>query len=250
MARIGLDLGSSYTKGVFVDDEGNIVARACAKTGYDFPAAARKVLAELSPHRPLADPVFTCGYGREQAGVPSVAQSEIIAVAAAVFRRCRRAAVILDIGGQDTKYIKITDAGAVDTFRLNKKCAAGTGAFLEEIAFRLGVPPEDFDALAHGATEEIRLNSFCTVFAVSEVIGLIKKGTPLPDIVLGIYNSIVGRAIELAPLASPLVLTGGIPAAHPMVVELFRRIHPDVEVPADAQFMAAHGAALLGTTTP
>lgn len=245
MIRLGLDLGSSYTKGVLVDGAGAVVDRLAVKTGYDFQAAARQVIEALSRGREISTPVFSCGYGREQVDRPHAACSEIIALARAVFEQYRRAAVVLDIGGQDTKFIRITDAGTIDAFKLNRKCAAGTGSFLEEIAFRLGVPPEDFSRLAGEATEEIRIGSFCTVFAISEIIGLIKKGAVLPNIVRGIYHCIVDRALELAPLGEQLILTGGVPAMHPMIVQLLRKIHPETECPDHAQFMAAYGAVLL-----
>lgn len=247
MIRLGLDLGSSYTKGVLVDDAGAVVDRLAVKTGYDFLGASRQVIEALSRGREISSPVFSCGYGREQVARPFVACSEVIALARAAFERYRRAAVVLDIGGQDTKFIRITDAGTIDTFKLNRKCAAGTGSFLEEIAFRLGVPPSDFNALAGEATEEIRIGSFCTVFAISEIIGLIKKGASLPNIVLGVYGCIVERAAELAPLEGPVVLTGGVPATHPAIVALFRKMHPDAECPEDAQFLAAHGSVLVGS---
>lgn len=247
MHRLGLDLGSSYTKGVLVDGAGAVVDRLAVKTGYDFLGASRQVIETLSRGREISTPVFSCGYGREQVDRPHAACSEIIALARAVFERYRRAGVILDIGGQDTKYIKITDEGIIGTFKLNRKCAAGTGSFLEEIAFRLGVPPEDFNRLAGEATDEIRISSFCTVFAISEVIGLIKKGVSLPNIVLGIYHSIVGRALELAPPGEHLILTGGVPAMHPAIVALFRKAHPDAEGPEDAQFLTAYGSVLVGS---
>ena len=88
--------------------------------------------------------------------------------------------------------------GQVDKFKMNRKCAAGTGSFIEEIAFRLDVTPAEFTALAKEATGEVKINSFCTVFAISEIIGLLKNGAMLPNIILGIYNSIILRSSELS----------------------------------------------------
>lgn len=249
MYRIGLDLGSSYTKGVLVDKAGKVVDRVAIRTGYDFSAASKKTIDRLSKGKKIEYPVYSCGYGREQLKEQFIPNSEIIALTKAVFERYGRGGVILDIGGQDTKYIKMTEKGIVDRFKLNRKCAAGTGSFLEEIAFRLDVSIEDFNELAEKATEEIKLGSFCTVFAISEIIGMIKKGVLLPNIVMGIYNSVIDRAMELSPVGESLILTGGVPAAHPMIVKLFKNIHPDTICPEHAQFMAAYGAVLLNIAT-
>jgi len=245
MFRLGLDLGSSYTKGVIVDGDRNPIDRLVVKTGYDFRAAAAEIINTFSRKYQIEFPVFTCGYGREQVEDPFVSNSEITALAKAVFRAYRRKAVILDIGGQDTKFISLADDGTIEKFKVNRKCAAGTGAFLEEIAFRLGVSPEKFDELAGLATEKIEISSFCTVFAVSELIGLIKKGVSLPNIVMGVYRCVMTRALELAQPGYPIILTGGLAARHPMIVKLFKEIFPDVESPEPAQFMAAHGSILL-----
>lgn len=245
MLRLGLDLGSSYTKGAIVDGELNLIDRLAVRTGYDFHAAATEIIKTFSLKYQIESPVFSCGYGREQVGVPFVPNSEITALAKAVYRLHGRKAVILDIGGQDTKFIRIADDGLIEKFKVNRKCAAGTGAFLEEIAFRLGVAPEKFDELAGQANEKIEINSFCTVFAVSELIGLIKKGISLPNIVMGVYRCVVTRALELAPPDYPIILTGGLAARHPRIIKLFKEIYPDVESPEMAQFMAAHGSVLL-----
>ncbi len=157
-------------------------------------------------------PVYTCGYGREQIQVPFVSNSELIALSRAVYEIYKRSCSIIDIGGQDTKFIQVNALGQVEKFKMNRKCAAGTGSFLEEIAFRLDVTPAEFTEFAKEATEEVKINSFCTVFAISEIIGMIKNGATLPNIILGIYNSIILRSIEMSLVEDHLVITGGLPA--------------------------------------
>ncbi len=245
MYRIGLDLGSSYTKGVLVDDGGRIVDHMAVRTGYDFRSASKTILDHFGAQNELRYPVYSCGYGREQLDVPYEANSEIIALAAAVHRAYPERLDIIDIGGQDTKYVRMTETGYVENFKMNRKCAAGTGAFLEEIAFRLGMDPSLFDAMARKSTKEIRLNSYCTVFAVSEIIGLIKNGSSMPDLVRGVYHSIAKRCEELALPQHTLVFTGGVPDRHPMIVEMFSRRWPDIRKPELPQFMAAYGCVLL-----
>ena len=245
MYRVGIDLGSSYTKGVLVDENNKIVDYHLTKTGFDFNKAAQKIISKFSSEFKIHDKVYTCGYGRDELKVPFVSNSEIIALAKAVFEIYKKKCSIIDIGGQDTKYIVINDLGQVDKFKMNRKCAAGTGSFIEEIAFRLDISAVEFSSLAEEATEESKINSYCTVFAVSEIVGMIKKGSTMPNIILGIYNSVIDRSVELSPVENFLVLTGGIPDNHPMMIKLFKKKFPNCESPEKSQFLAAWGSVLL-----
>jgi predicted CoA-substrate-specific enzyme activase len=248
MYRIGIDLGSSYTKGVLVDEGNQIVDSLCVKTGYSFINAAKTIIGKFSKDHQIQFPVYSCGYGREQPGVPYVAKSEITALSKAVYDIYKKPCSVIDIGGQDTKYIKINGKGQVDKFKMNRKCAAGTGSFLEEIAFRLDISALEFNQIAEQSTKEIRINSFCTVFAISEIIGMIKNGADMPGIVLGIYNSIIERSFELALIEDFLVVTGGIPDNHPMILKLFKNKFENTESPERSQFLAAYGCVLLNNT--
>lgn len=245
MYRLGIDLGSSYTKGVLVDENNRMEAFHCVKSGYNFNNAAEKIIAHFSEKYEITYPVYTCGYGREQIQARFVANSELIALSRAVYEIYQCSCSIIDIGGQDTKFIQVNAQGQVDKFKMNRKCAAGTGSFIEEIAFRLDVTPAEFTALAKEATGEVKINSFCTVFAISEIIGLIKNGAILPNIILGIYNSIILRSTELSLVEDRLVITGGLPATHPTIVSLFKNRFPGSESPEHSQFLAAFGCVLL-----
>ncbi len=249
MYQLGIDLGSSYTKGVLVDEDNNIVGHHFVKTGFDFKKAAQNIIDKFSSNYEIQYPVFTCGYGREQLDIEYIPNSEIIALSKSVFKKYNRKCSIIDIGGQDTKYIKINQQGQVDKFKMNRKCAAGTGSFIEEIAFRLDISAMEFNSLAMQATEEIRINSFCTVFAISEIIGMIKKGFTMPNIILGIYNSIVERCVEMSPLEDYLIITGGVPDNHPEIIKLFNKRFIDTDSPEKSQFMAAYGCVLLNQDT-
>jgi (R)-2-hydroxyacyl-CoA dehydratese activating ATPase len=245
MFKIGIDLGSSYTKGVLVDENHNIVDSFLTKTGFDFNKAAQKIIDKFSAEHEIEYPVFTCGYGRDEVKFPYVSNSEIIALAKAVYKKYQKKCSVIDIGGQDTKFIAINELGEVEKFKMNRKCAAGTGSFIEEIAFRLDIPPIEFNAYADQADSETRINSYCTVFAVSEIIGLIKKGIPLPNIISGIYQSIIDRCLELSPLDDFLIITGGVPDNHPAIIKLFKKKFSNCESPDKSQFMAAYGCVLL-----
>ena len=245
--HLGIDLGSSYTKGVLVDENNRMEAFHCVKSGYNFSNASAKIISHFTENYMISYPVYTCGYGREQIQVPYVSNSELIAISKAVYEIYKHPCSIIDIGGQDTKFIKVNARGQVDKFKMNRKCAAGTGSFLEEIAFRLDVTPEEFTAFAKEATGEVKINSFCTVFAISEIIGMIKNGAQLPDIILGIYNSIILRSVEMALVEDHLIITGGLPAMHPTIVSLFKKRYPDSDSPEHSQFLAAYGCVLLNS---
>ena len=245
MYKVGIDLGSSYTKGVLVDENNTVLDYHLVKTGFDFNKASKKILDRFSEKYEIQYPVYTCGYGREQLKVPVVSNSEITALAKAVYQKYGRPCSVIDIGGQDTKYVKVNDSGNVDRFKMNRKCAAGTGSFIEEIAYRLDVTAVEFNDIAEVATEEIKINSFCTVFAVSEIIGKIKQGTSLPNLILGIYHSVIDRCFELSHVEDLLVITGGIPDNHPMIVRLFKEKFVNTVSPEKSQFLAAWGSVLL-----
>lgn len=247
MYRLGIDLGSSYSKGVLVDENNRMAAFHCVKSGYNFNNASKKIITHFAENYEIEYPAYTCGYGREQVQVPFVSNSELIALSKAVFEICKRPCSIIDIGGQDTKFIKVNSHGQVDKFKMNRKCAAGTGSFLEEIAFRLDVSPAEFTEFAKEATQEVKINSFCTVFAISEIIGMIKNGATLPNIITGIYNSIILRSIEMSLVEDHLVITGGLPAMHPTLIRLFQERYPDSECPEHSQFLAAYGCVLLNS---
>jgi len=260
MYQIGIDLGSSYTKGVLIDKTGEIVDCKVTKTGYDYKSASHKIMDEWFDRYETSSTVYSCGHGRDQLDVPYHPVSEFTTLAKAIFKKYQKSTTIIDIGGQDTKYIRISSTGNIEDFKINRKCAAGTGSFLEEIAFRLDIPLEKFNQLAQEAQkdtlpketiqkEEITINSFCTVFAISEIVGLIKKGVSLPDIVLGVYYSVIERVTEMIPPKSSLILTGGVFSKHPLMVNLLRKIYKQVVCPEKAQFMAAFGCATAGLTS-
>jgi activator of 2-hydroxyglutaryl-CoA dehydratase len=129
---------------------------------------------------------------------------------------------------------------------MNRKCAAGTGAFLEEIALRLGVPIEELEPLARGTVDEVRLSSFCTVFAKTEILAHLRAGVPVGRIVRGAFDAVVTRVMEMAPLDGYVVLTGGVVAHNPTVASIIAaKLGRAVEVPPHPQFAGALGAALV-----
>jgi predicted CoA-substrate-specific enzyme activase len=153
--------------------------------------------------------------------------------------------VVIDIGGQDAKVIRLDAAGQRLTHRMNRKCAAGTGSFLDEISLRLGLDIASLDQLATGATEELELSSFCTVFAGTELLTLIRAGKRPADLARAAYQSLVKRIITMDVFEGRIVATGGVVAHHPTVVALLsEQLRAEVIVPPHPQEMGAFGAAL------
>ncbi|MBN2489926.1 MAG: ATPase [Planctomycetes bacterium] len=246
---LGLDIGASAAKGVLLQG-GAVRARALLRSGADFAAAARacleQVLGAAGIEAGAIDRTVATGYGRRSVDFAAASVTEITCHARGCYASFPQAMVIVDIGGQDNKVIRVDAGGARRNFKMNRKCAAGTGAFLEEIADRLEMPLQELNGLAGQATGDVELGSFCTVFAKTELLKLIAQGTPLPEIVKAAYRSVVKRILEMDPLEGTVVMTGGVVAHNPIVVELLSEaLGRGVRVPEFPQHTGALGAALL-----
>ncbi|MBE0617403.1 MAG: ATPase, partial [Proteobacteria bacterium] len=239
---LGLDLGSSWSKAVLLDGEGDLAARALHRTGISFEEVAadlrRAALQTAGADEGRIACTVTTGYGRRNVDFADVRRTEISCHAAGAFHHFPREMDVVDIGGQDNKIIHVRRDGAVANFLMNRKCAAGTGAFVEEIAHRLDLPLEKIEAYAEAATKEITLSSFCTVFSATEVIKLIREGEGPENLCRGIFNSVVARVAEMGPLGDFIVMSGGVVAAFPVVAQLLAaRTGGEVRVPPHPQFL-------------
>jgi len=195
------------------------------------------------------DLIVATGYGRHLARESFGAQvvTEIKAYAVGASALFPQAAAVLDIGGQDTKVISLAPGGKVADFEMNDKCAAGTGKFLEVMARALGFTLEELGAASIAADSGVQISSMCTVFAESEVTGLVHRGEDRGRIARGLHESIARRtlgALKRVGAGGPLVFAGGV-ARNPAMVELVRAgFAGQVLVPAEAQTVGALGAAL------
>ncbi len=244
----GVDVGASATKLVLVDAAGGTLARAIEPSGVDYAATASRCLASARAEAGLAQApraTIATGYGRGNVAYADETRTEIHCHGSGCYHDLRRAITVVDIGGQDNKVIHLDDRGARREFRMNRKCAAGTGAFIEEIALRLGLPVEALNDLAAGAAEAVPLGSFCTVFAKTEILSHLRRGAPVAGIVRGAFASVVERIVEMDPLEGTVVATGGVVAHNPVIVEILAaRLGREVITPAAPQFTGALGAAL------
>ena len=248
---VGTDVGASRTKVAVIDGDRQLIGWAVKKSGTDFAATARTCL-DLSIEMAGADEAeivgsISTGYGRSNVDFATGSKTEIGCHAKGCFLSFPYAATIIDIGGQDNKIIKLDDRGLRTNFKMNRKCAAGTGAFLEEMAMRLDVSLGEMDGLARRSENMVKLGSFCTVFSATEVLENIRQGVKLPDIVKGVFFSMVKRVLEMDSLTEKVVMTGGVVAHNPYLVTMAQDIiGRSILVPEFPQLTGAIGAALYG----
>ena len=246
---LGVDVGASATKAVLLDGE-TVGARAIRRSGANFASAAHACFDEVLTAARITDTHIACtvatGYGRRSVDFADRTVTEITCHARGCHHSFPQAITIVDIGGQDNKVIELEATGDRRNFKMNRKCAAGTGAFLEEIANSLDTPVESLNELASQATGDVELGSFCTVFAKTELLALIARGTPLPEIVKAAFRSVTKRILEMDPLTGQVVMTGGVVAHNLVMVQLISEsLGREVFVPDHPQYTGALGAALI-----
>ena len=251
----GIDIGSTYTKAVLLDSDRNVAGKAVRRTGFKVQQAAELVFEELLKNagveRAQVTYVGATGYGRFSVPFRHAQITELTAHAQAAVQLFPDTRTILDIGGQDIKAIKVDAEGRVKAFRLNDKCAAGTGAFLEKTARYLGLSTEDIGPYALRSTAPKSISSVCAVFAESEVINHLSNGIPAEDIMMGAMVSLGGRAIQLmrrVGLEPGYMLTGGMTRNEAMVHALEKALVSSFHVAPNGlgQLNGAYGAAYLG----
>jgi predicted CoA-substrate-specific enzyme activase len=245
----GIDIGASAAKLALIDDQYRIIAKAVRRSGVNYAQTAQlcrdEALAAAGLELSQIRGAVATGYGRDNVPWVSGKMTEIACHGRGAYHHYRAAITVIDIGAQDCKVIHLDGTGFRTGFKMNRKCAAGTGSFLEEIAYRLDLKPSDLNGLAAQSTREVTLGSFCTVFAATEVLEKIRQGLHVEDIVKGAFRSVVNRVREMDLVTGSLVMTGGVAAYNPVLVELAGQAFGcEVAVPPEAQFMGALGAAI------
>lgn len=251
----GMDIGSTYSKAVVLADDLAIVGTAVRRTGLKLGQVAGSVFEEVLTAAGLdrADITYVAatGYGRYTVPFRHAQITELTCHARAASHLFPSTRTILDIGGQDIKAIRIDEHGRVRAFRLNDKCAAGTGAFLEKTARYLGLTADDIGPYALRSTSPVEVSSVCAVFAESEVISHLAGGVPAEDIINGAIIALAGRAVQLVRrvgLEPEYLLAGGMTHNAAMVAALERHLKASLHVAPNGlgQLNGAYGAALLG----
>jgi predicted CoA-substrate-specific enzyme activase len=251
----GIDIGSTYTKAVLLDQTRTVRATALRRSGYKPAVAAAGVFDDLVANAGIGKAavtyVATTGYGRYMVAFRHTQITELTCHAVATGYHFPSVRTILDIGGQDIKAIHIDERGRVRAFRLNDKCAAGTGAFLEKTARYLGLGTADIGAYALRSTKPVEISSVCAVFAESEVINHLAGGITPEDIMQGAIVALGGRAVQLMKrvgLEADYALAGGMTNNAAMVAALEAKLGAPLKLPPRGlgQLNGAFGAALLG----
>lgn len=250
----GIDSGSTYTKVIIADSGGEIVGRAQRPTGYNFSRAAEQALAEAlttaGRAREEIGYVAATGSGRNVIAFRDLAITELTCHAQATHRYFPEVRTVLDIGGQLVKAIRVSEEGRVRVFRMNDKCAAGAGAFLEKTVKYMGHKVDEIPRLTAAATEPVTVSSVCAVFAESEVINHLAAGVGVENVCAGAVVALAGRAAQLVKRVKPeppFSLSGGLTRIDLLRTELERRLKQPLLVADDelGVYAGAYGAALL-----
>jgi (R)-2-hydroxyacyl-CoA dehydratese activating ATPase len=250
VVAIGVDAGSTTCKLAAVDGTGALVAWRLEQATPRVELQSEDLLEELRAGTGAGPeiPVVATGYGRKMVRAATRDVTEITCHARGVFADLATPGTLVDIGGQDSKVIRIGPGGAPVDFAMNDKCAAGTGRFLEHTAGRLDVALDDLGPTALSADHEEPISSTCTVFAESEIISLIARGADLPAILLGLHRALISRILAMVRavgLEPPLMLSGGVARNSAMRELLARESGTPLLLPSRPQLMGAYGAALV-----
>lgn len=244
-----MDVGTSYIKVVIIDEDVKMIGSYTGRSGADLQmsitSAFEGAVTGAGVPRNDIKHITATGFGRRNVAFADSTKTEISCHAKGAFHHFPRKITIIDIGGQDTKIIKVDERGKRVGFKMNRKCAAGTGAFLEEIAQRLGLPMDEMNVLATRSTKDVALGSFCTVFASTEILTKIKDGEKVEDMVKSAFESVVKRVIEMDALDGTIVMTGGVVTYNDIIKKILAR-HTGNEIltPPHPQLTGALGAAL------
>jgi len=250
---LGIDSGSTTTKLVLMSN-GQVDHSYTTLTGANSEKAVTQSLDYMKTHFDVSQNDFgfvvVTGYGRGSVAMADKQVTEITCIAKGISRLCPGTEAVIDIGGQDSKGIRIDAAGKVLDFVMNEKCAAGTGRFLDVMSRILGLDVSEMGAVSLQSVNPAKISSTCTVFAESEVISHIAKGTPVEDIVAGVLEAITNRIYGLTRRiltgSRRIAFTGGVAKNQGMVKMLERKLGLPLLLPENPQIVGAIGAALIG----
>lgn len=251
----GIDVGSTYTKAVLMNDEQRVLAKAMDKTGFMLDQVARRVfdacLDQIGMSEDDVSYVISTGIGRHRVDFKDLAVTDLTAGARGAHHFYPGTRTVLDVGGQTMKASRTDESAKVQSFRLNDKCAAGTGAFLEKTAHYMGYTTEEIGAVMGTAREPVSISGVCAVFAESEVINHLSLGTPPGDIMQGAIESLTTRSVQLMKRAKAepeFTVIGGILRFQTMAKAVEDKLGHAINVPPgeDCQYVSAVGASALG----
>ena len=248
----GVDVGSTQTKAVIIDEDATIVGRSLIDTGANVIKAAESsyvaALVEGGIDEEEVEYIIGTGYGRYRVTFGNSQVTEISCHGRGAVHLFPETRTVVDMGGQDTKAISVNAKGEITDFCMNDKCAAGTGRFLGAAAAALDIPIDDLGPVSLQSTKPIKISTTCTVFAESEVLAWIGKGKKIEDILWGVHKSIASRSAGLmrrVGIDDEVTFTGGVTRNVGMVKALGERIEKPLNISDDCHYMGALGAALF-----
>jgi predicted CoA-substrate-specific enzyme activase len=251
---VGIDAGTSYVKALIITKKKKIkgfsVHRCTSDLQKSISLAFNEAVEVAGVSRDRIEHITATGFGRRNVTFADSLKTEISSHAKGAYHYFEKEMTIIDIGAQDTKIIKVDKDGSILGFKMNRKCAAGTGTFLEEIANRLDIPMSRMNTLASDSSHDIALSSFCTVFACTEILSRIKEGEKTEDMVRSAFESVARRVIEMDTLDGTIVVTGGVVEFNDVILEILGRyIKGEILTPPHPQLIGALGAALFARET-
>ena len=254
MICAGIDAGSRAIKTILIDTENmQVIAKGLTDQGVEQDRLTsglfKRVLKKNGIDKKDVAAIVATGYGRNAVSIADTTITEITCHAVGVHHLVSEAMTVIDIGGQDSKLLRLDAAGRVRDFAMNDRCAAGTGRFLEVVAERLGVELGELGTLAANSRDPAAISSMCVVFAETEITGLLASGTASEDIVAGVQASIAARIISMAGRNTepPIIFTGGVAMVSGMADAMQAALGQNVSICPDPQMTGALGAAILAS---
>ncbi len=248
----GVDVGSTQTKAVIIDEDSKIVSRSLIETGANVVKAAEKAFLIALEDGNLGEEevayVIGTGYGRYKVTFGNAQVTEISCHGRGAVHIFPNTRTVLDMGGQDTKAISISENGEIIDFCMNDKCAAGTGRFLGAASIALDIPIDDLGPTALQSKKPVKISTTCTVFAETEVLSWLGKGKKIQDILMGVHSSIASRSVSLlrrVGITDQITFTGGVAKNIGMIEVLNRVLGMKMNVSDDSPYMGALGAAMF-----
>jgi predicted CoA-substrate-specific enzyme activase len=248
----GVDVGSTQTKAIIINEDNKIIGRSLVDTGANVVMAAEKSYQQALDDNNIREEeieyVVGTGYGRYRVTFGNTQITEISCHARGAVHMFPKTITVVDMGGQDTKAIRVSPTGEIVDFCMNDKCAAGTGRFLGAASTALDIPIDELGPTALKAQKPIRISTTCTVFAESEVLSWLGKGKKIEDILWGVHQSIASRSAGLmrrVGVEEEVTFTGGVAKNVGMIKALEERLEVSMNVSEESHYMGALGAALF-----
>lgn len=252
MICAGIDAGSRAIKILLMDpDSRTVIAKAVTDQGTEQDKLTtelfEKLLTDNNTNKENVHRIVATGYGRNIVSFADTTITEITCHAVGVRQLVPDAKTIIDIGGQDSKLLRLNGNGKVRDFAMNDRCAAGTGRFLEVVAQHLGIELNSLGEIAAKSRNPATISSMCVVFAETEIIGLLAAGKAAEDIVAGVRAAIASRIIAMAGrnIDLPIIFTGGVAMVPGMDSALRSALGQDITISPNPQMTGALGAAIL-----